>query len=145
MVQLVLKKQAPSHMEENNLASLLVGNWFIGNMPSGEEGILVITPDGRVVQFPSSLTKPRKNQVMRLWISEDKNSHVRFRASPSGAGWLRRLEMRGGEWTMIATNENSESEFPCRPALPASFPPWFDESLGQNLALMQERESRKSE
>lgn len=128
---------------ENKFTASLVGNWFIGGMEFDVEGILVITPEGRVVQFPTSGTKPRMNQTMRLWLSEDIDGYVRFRPSPSAEGWLRGVEISGPCWTMIAIKDGTEYRFPCRHASRECLPPWFEELLEKNLSLMDEWESQQ--
>jgi hypothetical protein len=49
----------------NDFPQRLVGIWFIGGMAAGEEGLLVITAEGRVVQFPGVARKPRGNGMRR--------------------------------------------------------------------------------
>lgn len=127
---------------ERSLTDSLVGKWFVGDMPnSSEEGLLVITPERLVVQFPTSVTLPRMNETLRLWVCDDIPDHVRFQLSPSGLSWQRRVEFSGDGWTMIANDQGEETRFPCRPASDATLPPWFDDLLEKNLLRMERLES----
>jgi len=112
-------------------------------MPFDEEGIPVITPEGRSIQFPTSTTRPRMDQTMRLWISEGTDNTVRFHSSPSAEGWLREIKVSGPNWIMIAEQDGQGLRFPCRNASRVFLPPWFDELLEQNLILMVRRESQQ--
>lgn len=134
------------HGMKISLTESLVGKWFVCNMPTGsEDGLLVITPERQVVQFPTSVTLPRMNETMRLWICDDVADHVRFRLSKSGTSWQRRVEFSADGWTMIANDHGQETRFPCRPASDATLPPWFDELLEENLRRISKLESHQSE
>lgn len=128
---------------KKRLTASIIGNWFIGGMSFDEEGILVITPEGRVVRFPTSVAKPRMNQTIRLWASQDIEGYIRFRPSPSAEGWLRGVEISGPCWTMIAVQDGVESRFPCRYASGEFLPPWFEEFLSRNLSFMGKEESKQ--
>jgi hypothetical protein len=63
----------------------VIGTWLIDGLLFGEDGILVITPDLRVVQFPPETrrvstcqsvvsTSPRQGQMPRLVGAEAKSS-----------------------------------------------------------------------
>ncbi|OYV05183.1 MAG: hypothetical protein CFE26_12920 [Verrucomicrobiales bacterium VVV1] len=131
---------------ERSLTDSLVGKWLVSNMPIGsEDGLLVITPERQVVQFPTSVTLPRMNETMRLWICDDVADHVRFRLSKSGISWQRRVEFSADGWTMIANDHGQEIRFPCRPASHALLPPWFDDLLAKNLLLITELETNQAE
>lgn len=121
----------------------LVGTWFVDGMSFGEEGILVITKEGRVVQFSTSVTPPEQYPIHRLWMSADVDDHVRFSASPKKPGWLRRIEWNESGWTMIAIQDQIECRFRCRSASPASLPSWFPMLLHKSLLWMSEYESRQ--
>ncbi|MEM7010604.1 MAG: hypothetical protein AAF585_03880 [Verrucomicrobiota bacterium] len=117
--------------------STIVGVWFIDNMLYDEDGILVIQADGRVVQFPTSVTKPRTDQTMRLWFSEFTGDSVQFSGSPAGTGWRRRIEASESGWDMIADHDGEISRFRCRPADPSMLPDWYSEMLERNLTYLQ--------
>lgn len=119
----------------------VIGTWFIDDMPFDEEGILVITPEHRAVQFLTSITPPRMNQTMRLWAADDRPGFIRFRPSPKADGWLRQIIINTDGWSMIAHDDRNAPSFRCRPAVAADLPAWFAEQLERNLQSMRERES----
>ena len=114
----------------------IIGIWYIDNMPYNENGILVIHRDGCVVQFPTSVTKPKMNQTMRLWFSEFTGDSVIFSGSPDAPGWLRRLEAVGDDWDMVAESEDDTHRFRCTVADAATLPWWYSEMLEKNLATL---------
>jgi hypothetical protein len=115
-----------------------LGTWFIsgiGVVPD-EDGILVMLPDGRCVQFPSSVTRPQMNQTFRLWYSCPDANTIRFRMKPDGKEWLRHIELTDEGWTMICDDERGRGEFPCKSAKHEELPAWFSEMLDENLSRM---------
>ncbi|RYD22525.1 MAG: hypothetical protein EOP88_07690 [Verrucomicrobiaceae bacterium] len=122
-----------------DLVEQLAGTWFVSGRHFHGEGILVITPDGRVVQFQSAVKMPRKNETLRLHVAADVDGHLRFRRSPDDAGWLRGIEFSGPGWTMIAHENGEEFRFPCRHASAPFLPDWFEEQLAVNLDLLDAR------
>ncbi|MDA8909175.1 hypothetical protein N9I65_03260 [bacterium] len=115
----------------------IVGVWFIDNMLYDEDGILVVHGDGRVVQFPTSETKPRMDQTMRLWFSEFTGDSVQFSGSPEATGWRRNIEASDTGWDMIADHDGEISRFCCRPADPSKLPDWYSEMLERNLTYLR--------
>tara|TARA_B110000285_G_C14738970_1_gene429901 strand:+ start:142 stop:567 length:426 start_codon:yes stop_codon:yes gene_type:complete len=120
------------------------GTWYIDGMPFDEDGILVIMKDGRTIQFPTSVTKPRMNQTMRLWHSGFDGESIQFRNAPHGRGWLRRIELSSNGWDMIADSDGEISRFHCQRADLASLPDWYPEMLEKNLTKMSALEDEKS-
>ncbi len=122
---------------------LVIGTWFIDGLPFGEEGILVITPELRVVQFPTSVTFPKFIQTHRLWVTQESVDFLRFKSFPASEGWLRRVEISDGGWIMIAIDHDSEVQFNCRHAPAAALPSWYQGQLDRNLLRMAEIEAKK--
>lgn len=116
----------------------ILGTWFITglNVVCDEDGILVILPDGRSVQFQSSITPPRMNQIMRLWYSRPDESTIRFRMRPDADGWLRFIEITPEGWSLIADDDRGRHEFPCRPAQPSELPYWYSDMMKKSLEKM---------
>ena len=121
----------------------LVGIWFVDGLPSGEDGILVVTPEWRVVQFSTSVSNPEKHPTHRLWMFADSEELIRFSAAPNDPGWVRRIEWGESDWTMIAIQDQTEARFRCRPAKEECLPDWFPEILEKSLAWMKERETKE--
>lgn len=130
-----------------------IGTWFIsgiGLVPD-EDGILVMLPDGRCVQFPSSVTRPQMKQTFRLWYSCPDANTIRYRMKPDGEDWIRQIQRTDGGWTMICDDERGSGEFPCKSAKPEELPDWFLEMLEKNLTRMtalantEEAESRRGD
>jgi hypothetical protein len=121
----------------------VIGTWLIDGLPYGEDGILVITPDFRVVQFPTSVTLPQMSQTHRLWGAIEGDDHLRFRPTPESEGWLRRVEITEMGWTMIAIHDGSEHRFNCRQVSAAFLPSWYPEQLDKNLRRMAETEAKQ--
>lgn len=115
-----------------------LGRWFIsgiGVVPD-EDGILVMLPEGRCVQFPSSVSRPLLNQTLRLWYSCPDANTIRFKMKPDGHEWLRYIERTHEGWTMICDDERGRVAFPCRSTTSEELPDWFSEMLEKNLAMM---------
>jgi hypothetical protein len=122
-----------------------IGTWFIagiGVVPD-EDGILVVLPDGRCVQFPSSVTRPQINQTFRLWYSCPDAATIRFRVKPDGEEWLRTIQTTADGWVMISDDERGRGEFPCKIATLDDLPDWFPEMMDKNLQLMATVEGSK--
>lgn len=119
------------------------GTWDIQNNPTREFGILVLTPEGRAVQFCRTSGPPRNNQVMRLWFCEEGDWRIRFRPSPEAKGWLRRIEVHEKGWAMIAPEQSDKSRFTCESASESLLPAWFQEELEKQLAMMIETEGEQ--
>lgn len=115
-----------------------IGIWFISGIGfvTDEDGILVMFPDGRCVQFPSSVTRPQMNQTFRLWYSCPDTNTIRYRMRPDGEDWIRHIRRTAEGWTMICDDERGRGEFPCRNARPEELPDWFSEMLDKNLTRM---------
>jgi len=123
-----------------------IGTWIIsgiGVVPD-EDGILVVLPDGRCVQFPSSVTRPQINQTFRLWYSRPDAATIRFRMKPDGEEWLRSIQTAADGWTMICDDGRGRSEFPCKSASPDDLPEWFSELLDKNLQMMATLEDKEN-
>jgi len=131
-----------TEMNSNRIDSL-VGVWFVDGLQFGEEGILVVTQEGRVVQFPTSVTPPEEYPIHRLWMVPEGDHQVRFCASPRGGSWTRGIEWGESSWTMIAFHDQREIRFRCRRASEDRLPDWFSEMLEESLAWMVEREERE--
>ena len=112
------------------------GSWLIDYEPFEEPCLLIIMPDGRTVQFLTSVTKPRINQTMRLWHSEYDGKRVRFRPSPSAEGWFRGAEITDDGWVMTAEANGEQSRFHCSVFPAHLFPDWYEEMLTINLEKM---------
>ena len=119
------------------------GVWLVDTEPLGEPCILVIMPDGRTVQFPTSVSKPRVNQTMRLWHSEHDGTQICFRPSPSAEGWLRGIEEAEYGWVMTAETNGEQSRFHCIEFPPHLLPDWYEEMLAINLEKMADVERRE--
>lgn len=116
------------------------GIWKIDTEPFGEPCILIITPAGRTIQFPTSVSSPSMNQTMRLWHSDYDGAQVRFRPSPSAEGWLRGVKPVKDGWIMTAERDGEHSSFHCVPMRPQDLPDWYDEMLEKNLKKMEQTE-----
>ena len=127
-------------MPTNQHISALEGVWLIDGMPFDELGLLVIMRNGRTVQFPTSIKRPRLNQTMRLWHSDFDGETIRFKGSPEGLGWIRGVEFSSRGWFMIANPNGQSSRFHCYPADLFSLPTWYNEMLEKNLEKMAEIE-----
>lgn len=121
------------------------GTWFVSNLDivPGEEGLLVLLPDGRCVQFPTSIIPPSMHQTQRLWFTCVDDRTLRFRREPSGSEWLRYIqrteEGEVEEWTMISDDpDHGRHEFPFRPAREKDLPAWYSEMLEKTLQKMAE-------
>ena len=123
----------------------IVGVWNIDNMLYDEDGILVVQGDGRVVQFPTSVTKPQMNQTMRLWYSDFTGDSVRFSGSPVASGWLRKIEATEDGWDMVAESEEGTLRFHCTAVDLATLPWWYSEMLEKNLARLDTPRSKQEE
>ena len=121
------------------------GVWYIDGMPFDEDGILVIMTDGRTIQFPTSVAKPRMNETMRLWHSGFDGESIQFRDAPDSQGWLRRVELASNGWDMIADSKGKISRFHCQRADLASLPDWYPEMLEKNLTKMSDLEDETSD
>ena len=121
-----------------------VGIWLISglNFVPDEDGILVMLPDGRSVQFPTSNTPPQKHPVCRGWYSCPDAQSIRFSLRPEGEGWLRFIEITSEGWTMVAEGEKGRIEYPCKAAVPEDLPPWYPEMLERNLKKMTAMEGK---
>lgn len=122
-----------------DLVKQLAGTWFVSGRHFQGEGILVITADGRVVQFQSAVAEPRKRETIRLLVAADGDGQLRFRRSAADAGWLRGVEFSGPGWTLVAHQNGEEFRFPCRHASAPFLPEWFAEHLAANLDLLDAR------
>ena len=116
----------------------ILGTWFIAglNVVGDEDGILAILPDGRAVQFQSSITPPRMNQTMRFWYSRPDENSIRFRMSPDAEGWLRFIKVTRKGWSLVSDDDRGRHEFPCRPAQPFELPSWYSDMMEKNLEMM---------
>ena len=121
---------------------LLIGIWFGDGLSFEEEGILVISPDFRVVRFPTSVTFPQFIQTHRLWVTDEGADLLRFRPYPEAEGYLRRVEFKEGGFTLIAIDNGSEVRFNYRHAPTALLPSWYLGQLDRNLCRMEEIESK---
>jgi len=121
------------------------GVWLVDTEPHGEPCILVIMPDGRTVQFPTSVTMPRLNQTMRLWHSSYDGIRVRFRPSPSAEGWFRGIETVDDGWVMTAEADGEQSRFHCKPFPEHLLPDWYEDMLIKNLEKMADIERGDSQ
>ena len=135
-----------SHLSKEMNSSrldLLVGVWFVDGLQFGEEGILVVTAEGRVVQFSTSVTPPEKYPIHRLWMVPEGDHQVRFSASPRRGSWTRGIEWGESGWTMIAFHDQREIRYGCKRASEDRLPDWFSEMLEKSLAWMVEREGQE--
>jgi hypothetical protein len=116
----------------------IVGTWFIAglNVVGDEDGILVFLPDGRAVQFQSSITPPRMNQTMRFWYSQPDENSIRIRVSSDSDGWLRFIEITPEGWSLVSDDDRGRREFPCRPAQPSELPHWYSDMTERSLEMM---------
>jgi hypothetical protein len=122
-----------------------VGVWLISgvNYVPDEDGILVMLREGRCVQFPTSITPPGKNPVMRLWYACPDAKTIRFRMRPHGDEWLRFVENTPQGWSLIYEEGTERVEYPCRAATPEDLPDWFPEMLAENLKKMEAMEDKE--
>jgi len=123
----------------------IVGVWYIDNMVHEEVGILVIREDGRVVHFPTLVTKPQINQTMRLWYSQFTGDSVRFSGSPKASGWLRKIEATGDGWNIVAECKDKTLRSHCTAADLATLPWWYSEMLEKNLARLDALKLKQKE
>ena len=128
-------------MKDESQAFSVEGTWLISGMPFGEDGFLIIREDGRTIQFPTSITKPRLNQTLRLWHSGFDGASIRFRSNPLRSGWLRGVERMGDDWSLVAECEGETKRFLCVKASEKCLPDWLPEMLDKNLARMDEVEA----
>ena len=112
------------------------GVWLIDVRIFDEPGILVIMADGRAVQFPSSRSKPRFLQTMRLWYSDYDGKQVRLRSSQSAEGWVRGIEQADDGWIMTSETERGQLRFHCTKLSAELFPDWYESMLDMNLEKM---------
>jgi len=122
----------------------ILGTWFIAglNVVGDEDGILVILPDGRAVQFQSSITPPRMNQTMHFWYSRPDEGSIRFRMSPDADGWLRFIKITPEGWSLVSDDDRGRHEFPCRRTQPLELPNWYSDMMEKSLEIMATLETK---
>ena len=121
------------------------GVWLIDIRIFDEPGILVMLSDGRAVQFPTSQSKPRLQQPMRLWHSVYDGKQVRFRPCQSAKGWVRGVEPAQDGWIMTTETEREQLRFHCTKLFAELFPDWYEAMLAINLEKMTVEEKKMNE